>query len=43
VTSTTFTVMPIVSLDGSRVGSGKAGPAALELGRRLRLELELDA
>jgi D-alanine transaminase len=42
VTSTTFTVMPIVSLDGASIGTGAAGPAALELGRLLRRELELD-
>jgi D-alanine transaminase len=42
VTSTTFTVMPVVSLDGVAIGNGSAGPVALELGRQLRLELELD-
>lgn len=42
VTSTTFTVMPLVALDDHPLGSGSAGPVARELGRRLRVELELD-
>ena len=42
VTSTTFTVMPVVRLDGEPVGSGRAGEVSLELGRRLRAEWGLD-
>lgn len=41
VTSSSQLVMPIVALDGRRVGSGEAGPVALDLARRLRERLEI--
>jgi D-alanine transaminase len=41
VTSTTFGVMPVISLDGTSVSAGRAGPIAIDLAARLRAELEL--
>lgn len=42
VTSTTFLLMPVLNLDGRRVGDGRTGPVARELARRLRRKLGLD-
>lgn len=41
VTSSSQLVMPVVALDGRSVGSGRAGPVAAELARRLRARLEI--
>lgn len=42
ITSTTRLVMPVVSVDGSPIGTGRAGPVSVDLARRLRRHLELD-
>lgn len=41
VTSSSQLVMPVVSLDGRVVGTGRAGPVAIELARRLRVRFEI--
>ena len=43
LTATSFLVMPVMSVDGHPVGSGAAGPKALDLARRMRVLFELEA
>ncbi len=43
VTSTTFLVMPLVTLDGRPVAGGRPGSTTLDLARRVRSELGLEA
>lgn len=42
VTSATLLLMPVVSVDGAPVGTGRPGPVALDLARRLRATFEID-
>jgi D-alanine transaminase len=41
VTSSSQLVMPVVAIDGHAVGTGRAGPVATDLARRLRARLEI--
>jgi len=42
LTATSFLVMPVVSVDDHPVGTGAAGPKALDLARRMRALFELE-
>jgi D-alanine transaminase len=41
LTSTSRLVLPVVEIDGRRIGTGQPGPVALDLARRLRARLEI--
>jgi D-alanine transaminase len=43
VTSTSQLVMPVVELDGEKVGAGVAGPVARDLAARLRVRFGLSS
>lgn len=42
LTATSRLVLPVLEVDGRPVGSGKAGPVALDLARRLRVRLDIE-
>lgn len=43
ITSTSRLVMPVLAVDSTQIGAGAPGPITLELARRLRIRLEIEA